>query len=59
MKDMRTFRDKLIDGAWECRQVSRRATDWAKQELSERLADHMKSIAVELDRTIDEDGQTD
>jgi hypothetical protein len=46
--------EKLLADAAECALISKLATDRVKQELFARLAAHLKAVAADLQRMIDE-----
>ncbi|MGA9089599.1 MAG: hypothetical protein WB420_10885 [Bradyrhizobium sp.] len=52
MKDMQTQLDRLLEQAAECAQIASQATDAAKQELFERLAQHFTVLASEVEKAI-------
>jgi hypothetical protein len=52
MKDMQEHLEKLRKDAAECKLISDLATDRAKRELFERLADHLTVLAVEVAKAI-------
>lgn len=52
MKDMQTQLDRLLEQAAECAQVASQATDAAKQELFDRLAQHFTVLASEVEKAI-------
>jgi hypothetical protein len=52
MKDMQAHLEKLRADAAECTLISDLATDVKKRELFVRLADHLKALAAEVERTI-------
>jgi hypothetical protein len=52
MKDMQTHRDKLLAEAAECKLISDLATDKVKRDLFEKLAEHYKVLAAEVERAI-------
>jgi hypothetical protein len=49
---MHAHREKLLKDAAECELISRLATDKEKRELFARVAEHLKTLAVELERAI-------
>ncbi|MBV8922917.1 hypothetical protein [Bradyrhizobium sp.] len=52
MQDMKAHLEKLLTDAEECALVSKLATDKVKQELFARLAQHLKTLASEVERAI-------
>ena len=52
MKDMRAHLEKLRVEAAECEMIRDLATDKAKRELFDRLAQHYRVLAVEVERAI-------
>jgi hypothetical protein len=52
MKDMRTHLEKLRVQAAECEMIRDLATDKGKREMFDRLAQHFKVLAGELERDI-------
>ncbi|MBV8699506.1 hypothetical protein [Bradyrhizobium sp.] len=54
MRDMETQLEKLLNDAEECALISKLATDMAKRELFARLSEHLKMLAMEVDRAIKE-----
>jgi hypothetical protein len=52
MKDMQTQLDRLLEQAAECAQIASQATDAAKQELFDRLAQHFTVLASEVEKAI-------
>lgn len=53
MQDMKAHLEKLQVQMAECEMIARLATDKAKRELFARLAEHYKSLAVEVARAIE------
>jgi hypothetical protein len=53
MKDMHAQLDRLLEQAAECAQIASQATDAAKQELFERLAQHFTVLATEVEKAIE------
>ncbi|WP_441300055.1 hypothetical protein [Bradyrhizobium sp.] len=51
---METQLEKLLNDAEECALISKLATDMAKRELFARLSEHLKMLAMEVDRAIKE-----
>jgi hypothetical protein len=52
---MNVHRENLLRDAADCRRISERATtDPDKQELFARLADHLKMLACEIERAIEQ-----
>jgi hypothetical protein len=54
MKDVEAQLDRLRRDAEECALISRLASSHKKKELFARLADHLRALALELERTITE-----
>ena len=54
MRDMETHLEKLLNDAEECALISKLATDMAKRELFARLSEHLKMLAMEVERAIKE-----
>lgn len=52
MQDMKAHLEKLLNDAEECALISKLATDKVKQELFARLAEHLKTLASEVERAI-------
>jgi hypothetical protein len=52
MQDMKIHREKLLADAAECELISGLATDAAKRELFARLAQRLKMLADEIDRSM-------
>lgn len=52
VKDMEAHLEKLLRDAAECELISRLATDVAKRDLFNRLAEHLKMLAGEVERAI-------
>jgi hypothetical protein len=52
MKDMQVHLEKLRADAAECGLIRDLATDPAKRELFTRLAAHLETLAVEVERAI-------
>jgi len=52
MKDMQTHMEKLLKDAAECKLISDLATDPTKRALFEKLAEHLKVQATEVQRAI-------
>jgi hypothetical protein len=52
MKDMQTHLEKLRVQISECELIRDLATDKAKRELFDKLAEHFKLLASEVERTI-------
>lgn len=52
MKDMEAHLEKLLRDAAECELISRLATDVAKRDLFNRLAQHLKMLADEVERAM-------
>ena len=52
MRDMQTQVEKLRVDAEDCALISRLATNPSKQELFERLAKHLETLALEVERAI-------
>jgi hypothetical protein len=52
MKDMQAHLEKLRVQVAECEMISNLATDTKKRELFEKLAQHYKVLAGEVERTI-------
>jgi hypothetical protein len=51
---MEAHREKLLRDAAECELISRLATDVAKRELFNRLSEHLKILAGEVERAIEQ-----
>ena len=54
MQDMQTHLEKLRVQVAECEMTRDLATDKAKQELFDKLAQHFKMLASEVERAIRE-----
>jgi ATP-dependent protease HslVU (ClpYQ) peptidase subunit len=54
MKDMQEQLQKLLAQASECASIASSATDHKKRELFERLAEHYRVLAGEVQRAIAE-----
>jgi hypothetical protein len=54
MKDMQTQAEKLRDDAEDCALISKLAINPSKRELFERLAKHLETLALEVERAIAE-----
>jgi predicted transcriptional regulator len=52
MQDMKAHLEKLLTDAEECALISKLATDKVKQELFARLAEHLRTLASEVERAI-------
>ncbi len=52
MQDMKTHLEKLRSDAAECALIRNLATDPAKRELFTRLADHLNTLAGEIETAI-------
>ena len=52
MKDMRAHLEKLRTQVAECELIRDLTTDKAKREVFNRLAEHLKVLARELERAI-------
>ena len=52
MKDYQTHLEKLRKDAAECALVRDLATDKAKQEMFDRLAQHLSELADEVERVM-------
>lgn len=52
MKDMQVHLDKLRADAAECGLIRDLATDPAKRELFTRLATHLETLALEVERAM-------
>jgi hypothetical protein len=52
MKDMQAHLEKLRCDAEECALISKLATDSRKKELFARLAEHLTTMASEIERAI-------
>jgi anaerobic glycerol-3-phosphate dehydrogenase len=52
MKDMQARLEKLRTDAEECRLISNLATDMQKRKLFARLAEHLTTLASEVERSI-------
>jgi hypothetical protein len=52
MKDMQAHLEKLRRDAAECKLISDLATDKAKRELFEKLAEHYAVLASEVEKAI-------
>jgi hypothetical protein len=52
MKDMRAHLEKLRSDAAECAMIRDLATDQTKRELFTRLAVHLETLALEIERAI-------
>jgi hypothetical protein len=52
MKDMQTHLEKLRVQVSECELIRGLATDKAKRALFDRLAQHSRALAAELERAI-------
>ncbi|HEY3852212.1 MAG TPA: hypothetical protein VGL87_14645 [Steroidobacteraceae bacterium] len=55
MKDMRTHLEKLRTQVAECELIRDLATDRAKRELFNRIAEHHRVLASEIERAIARD----
>jgi hypothetical protein len=55
MKDMRTHLEKLRTQVTECELIRDLTTDRAKRELFNRVAEHLKVLASEIERAIARD----
>jgi hypothetical protein len=53
MQDMRAHLEKLHRDAVDCALISKRAIDPRKEELFDRLADHLAMLASKLEHAID------
>ncbi len=56
MQDMQAYLEKLHQDAVDCALISKLATDPKKKELFDRLAQHLASLASELERAIEAKG---
>jgi hypothetical protein len=54
MKDVESQLDRMRRDAEECAMISRLAGSHKKKELFARLAEHLRVLASELERTITE-----
>jgi heme oxygenase len=54
MQDMRTHLEKLRTDAAECQLISDLATDPVKRELFAKLAEHHRTLALEVERALEE-----
>ena len=54
MQDMRTRLEKLRTDAAECQLISDLATDPVKRELFAKLAEHHRTLALEVERALEE-----
>jgi hypothetical protein len=54
MQDMRTHLEKLRTDAAECQLISDLATDPVKRQLFAKLAEHHRTLAMEVDRALEE-----
>ena len=52
MKDMQAHLEKLLKDASECKLISDLATDKAKRDLFEKLAEHYTVLAAEVKRAM-------
>jgi hypothetical protein len=52
MKDMQSHLEKLRCDAEECALISKLATDGQKKELFARLAQHLATMALEIERVM-------
>src|SRR5262249_31473732 len=52
MQDIQTHLVRLRTDAAECRLIRDQATDQAKRELFARLAEHLETLAIEVERVI-------
>jgi hypothetical protein len=52
MKDMRAHLEKLRSDAAECAVIRDLATDQTKRELFTRLAAHLETLALEIERAM-------
>ncbi|MGY2909469.1 hypothetical protein [Bradyrhizobium sp. URHC0002] len=52
MKDMRAQLEKLRSDAAECAMIRDLATDQTKRELFTRLAVHLETLALEIERAM-------
>lgn len=55
MQDMRTHLEKLRSQVAECELIRDLTTDNAKRELFNRLAEHLRVLAGEIERAISKD----
>jgi len=53
MKDMQAHLEKLRTQVAECELIRDLATDKAKRELFNRLAEHLRVLAEEIERAMD------
>lgn len=58
MKDMRQHLDKLRADAAECELIRDLATDPQKRDLFAKLAEHYKILAMEIERTMQDRGES-
>ncbi|WP_440642067.1 hypothetical protein ACSHT2_13930 [Bradyrhizobium sp. PUT101] len=59
MKDMRTQAEKLRTDAAECALIRDLATEPKKRELFSRLAEHLNTLADEVERAIEPSASKD
>lgn len=52
MQDMQAQLEKLLNDAEECALISKLATDKDKRELFAKLAEHLRGLAAEVERTL-------
>ena len=52
MKDYQTHLEKLRKDAAECELISNLATDLQKRELFKKLAEHLATLATEVERAM-------
>jgi hypothetical protein len=52
MKDLREKLEKLRADAEDCSLISMLATDKAKREIFARLADHLRQMALDVEKVI-------
>lgn len=57
MKDMKAHLEKLRTQVAECEMIRDLATDPEKRELFNRLAEHHKTLAAEVERAMTKAGQ--
>ena len=57
MREMRTHLEKLRTQVAECELIRDLTTDKAKRELFNRLAEHLRVLASEVERAISKDSK--
>lgn len=58
MKDMESQLETLLAQAAECASVAGRSADTKKRDLFDRLSQHYRVLAAEVQRAIDAAGET-